>query len=334
MGLQRRLRFWLLPLLGVVAYPSVLAHFAAAIYSYRETGAPALAVSAALLMLVAASIPAISGRALILMSQDDSRRAVLARSLLYLAFSVSPLYVLSILLAAKAGVVQHHGVIWVTSWTLLGLVSCTRDSSSPSQAPAAAPAWLRIIHGAAAACLLLGFLVAHLINHDLAIWNVRLHDTAMEWLRLWYRSEWVEPALFALFAAMIATGMPLVVRHSRRSTDAFRMVQLATGVYIAFFLCAHVLAVLGARSAGKETDWIFATGPNGLLDGRGMLIPYYFFAVFFLALHVGCGLRIVLLKHGVAEVRANQAVYGVAVVGCIATTVIAIAALGFSIQGS
>jgi succinate dehydrogenase/fumarate reductase cytochrome b subunit len=333
-GLQRRLRFWLLPLLGVVAYPTVLTHFAAAIYSYRETGAPALAVSAALLMLVAGSIPVISGRALILISQDDSPRAVLTRSLLYLAFSVSPLYVLSILLAAKAGVVQHHGVVWTASWTVLGLVLCTRESSSASPTSAAGLAWLRIMHGATAVCLLLGFLVAHVINHDLAIWNVRLHGTAMEWLRLWYRSDWVEPVLFALFAAMIATGAPLVVRHSRRSTDAFRMIQLATGVYIALFLCAHVLAVLSARNAGKETDWIFATGPNGLLDGRGMLIPYYVFAVLFLALHVGCGLRVVLLKHGVTEARANQAVYAVAAVGCLATTVIAIAALGFSIEGS
>ena len=140
--------------------------------------------------------------------------------------------------------------------------------------------------------------------------------------------------MFALLLVMIATGAPLVAHHSRRSTDALRVVQMATGVYSAVFLCAHLLAVLGARSAGVETDWFFATGPNGLLDGRGMLIPYYSFAVLFVILHAGCGLRIVLLKHGVAEVVANKTLYGVAAAGFIATALAAIAALGLSIRGS
>ncbi|GFE83423.1 hypothetical protein GCM10011487_54230 [Steroidobacter agaridevorans] len=156
----------------------------------------------------------------------------------------------------------------------------------------------------------------------------------MEWLRLWYRSGWVEPALFALLLVMIATGAPMVAQHSRRSTDAFRAIQMATGVYLALFLCAHLLAVLGARSAGIETDWVFATGPNGLLDGIGMLIPYYIFAVFFLVLHVGCGLRIVLLKHGVTKASADKAVYTIGGVGLIVTMLMAIAALGAHVRSS
>jgi hypothetical protein len=183
-------------------------------------------------------------------------------------------------------------------------------------------------------CLLLGFLIAHLANHDLAIWSVKLHRVAMEWLRLWYRSEWIEPVLLTLFAVMIATGVPMVVQHSRRGADAFRIAQMATGVYLGLFLCAHVVAVLGGRSAGIETDWRFATGDNGLLDGRGMLIPYYIYATFFMSLHVGCGLRIVLVKHGVAETIANRAVYTVAGAGAIVTMLIAIAAFGFHVQSS
>lgn len=334
MSLQQRFGFWLLPLLGVVFYPSVMTRFAGAIDEYREVGDSSLAVGATLLMLLAGSIPVVAARALIRMRPDDVSNPVLTRSSLYLMFSVSPLYVSSLLVAAKTGIVRHHAAIWISTWVLVGLALCFRKESNVSRASATEPVWLRMVHGAAALCVLLGFLIAHLVNHDLAIWSVKLHDSAMEWLRVWYRSAWIEPVLFGFLLVMIATGAPLVAHHSRRSTDAFRIVQMATGVYIAVFICAHLLAVLGARSAGTETDWLFATGPTGLLDGRGMLIPYYVFAVFFVTVHVGCGLRIVLLKHGVAEIIANKAVYNVAVVGLIVTALAAIAAFGFHVQSS
>ena len=330
--MRQRLGGWLLLLIGVIFYPSIITNFTGMVAGYRELGDASLAAGATLLMLTAGSIPVIAARALIRMRQDELTNPVSTRSLLYLMFSVSPLYVASILVAAKTGIVRHHGVIWVCTWMLAGLALCLGSSRNASHPPATQAPWLRMVHGAAALSLLLGFLIAHLINHDLAIWSVKLHGAAMEWLRLWYRSEWVEPLLFALLMVMIATGAPLVAHHSRRSTDAFRVVQMATGVYIAVFLCAHLLAVLGARSAGVETDWFFATGRNGLLDGRGMLIPYYFFAVLFAITHVGCGLRIVLLKHGVAAAIANKAVYSFAAAGCIVTALATIAALGWNIR--
>jgi succinate dehydrogenase/fumarate reductase cytochrome b subunit len=317
----------------VVIYPIVITHFAGAIDGHRETGDPWDAVAAVALMLVAGLVPAASARALILIRPDDLTNLVLTRSLLYLMFAVSPLYVSSVLIAANTGL-QHHNAVWISAWAIVGLVLCFGTRRDISAAHGAPIVWLRIVHGTAALCLLLGFLLAHLINHVLAIWSVKLHGSAMEWLRLWYRSEYAEPFLFVLLLVMVATGAPLVANHSRRSSDPFRVVQMATGVYIAVFLCAHLFAVLGARRAGVETDWLFATGPNGLLDGRGMLVPYYIFAVFFVVLHVGCGLRIVLLKHGVTEVAANKMIHAVAAAAVIITTMIAIGALGLNIKDS
>lgn len=316
-------RAWLPPWIGMGIYPLLIAQFNATMSGYRESGAPSLMATAVLLILVAGSIPSLAARALILSRGGN---------LLFLIFATPPLYVLSILLAARAGVIQHHGVLWTALWVAMGL-ALWFSKRSPTHTSATESPQLRMIHGAAASCLLLGFLVPHLANHSLAIWSVELHGSTMEWLRHWYRSEWIEPAMFALLAVMILTGVPLVAHHSRRNTDAFRIVQMATGVYIASFLCAHNLAVLGGRSAGEETDWFFATGPNGLLDGQGMLIPYYILAVFFLALHLGCGLRVVMLKHGAADGVAKRVVYGAAGVGLVVATVIAIAAFGFQLQG-
>ncbi len=99
---------------------------------------------------------------------------------------------------------------------------------------------------------------------------------------------------------MIATGFPLVASHARQRADVFRILQMATGVYLGLFVCAHVFAVLAARQGGIDTDWYFGVGPHGLLVDRGALIAYYIYSAFFLILHAGFCLRAVLLQHGTA----------------------------------
>jgi hypothetical protein len=129
----------------------------------------------------------------------------------------------------------------------------------------------------------------------------------------------------------------MVARYSRRSADGYRVLQMATGVFVGVFLCSHVTATLLGRHHGLETDWSFAAGPTSLLDGIGIrdrLIPHYFFAVLFLAIHVGCGVRIVLLQHGVSPVFANRALYAFSALGLIATVVASAALLGFHIRAA
>jgi succinate dehydrogenase/fumarate reductase cytochrome b subunit len=331
--LNQRIRFWALPLIGTALYPELIALFSRAIDGYRGSGNMLYAGSATVLILLAGSIPIISARALILMREDDAVGRVLARSLLYLMFSAPPLYVFAGELEWLAGVNRHGVAIWISGWTLAAAALYFRKGNTLPKKTGIGITWLRVVHGSVALCLLCGFLLAHLVNHDLALWSVKLHGELMGWLRHWYRSEWVEPALFVLLAIMIATGAPLVASYSRQRADTFRILQMATGVYIGLFLCAHVFAVLAARRAGVETDWYFGVGAHGLLDGRGGLIAYYIYSAFFLILHAGCGLRIVLLKHGTREAVANQAVYGVAALGLAITTLLTVAAFGFHFRG-
>jgi succinate dehydrogenase/fumarate reductase cytochrome b subunit len=158
----------------------------------------------------------------------------------------------------------------------------------------------------------------------------------MRLLRLWYRSEWVEPVLLGLLLVMICTGVPMVAHHSRRRADVFRVIQMATGVYVGVFLCSHVLATLVARSKGVETDWSFAAGPTkSLLDARGLgarLIPHYFYSVLAAIIHVGCGLRIVLLQHDVTKVVANRALYALTAVAVVVIATSMAALLGFHVE--
>ncbi len=270
--LHRGIQFWALPLVGAASYPGLMGFFSQAIDSYRSSGNLLYAGYATSLILLAASIPIISARALILMREDDAAGRVLVRSLLYLMFSVPPLYIVAGALEWLVGANRHGVEIWISGWILAAAALYFRKGTTAPKRPGIGITRLRVIHGSVALCLLCGFLIAHLANHDLALWSVKLHGEVIRWLRHWYRSEWVEPALFALLAIMIATGVPLVASHSRQRADAFRILQMATGVYLGLFLCAHVFAVLTARQAGIETDWYFAVGMHGLLDGRGVLI--------------------------------------------------------------
>jgi len=321
---------WLTSWIGAVCYPLFMVLFPVAMAGYRETGSMMLAGAAAILMLSAGSVSLLAGTALMRGAHREDIRPI--RIMLCLILAVPPLYVLSILLAWASGFGPYHKVLWVAAWIGMGTAVYFRSKSRAPVSTGTGAGRLRVLHGGAALVLLCGFVVAHLFNHGLAIWNVPLHGLVMKVLRHWYRTPWVELLLLVLLLVMVVTGLPMVRYHAGRKLDTFRAVQIGTGIYIGVFLYSHLTAVLGARLSGTETDWNFAAGRAGLLHSDGMLIPYYVLAVFFLILHCACGLRIVLLKHGTAQAAADGAVHFTVAAGLVVTILIAAALLGFHIQ--
>jgi hypothetical protein len=323
---------WAKPLGAVLLYPAWLLAFDWALNRYHASASPVMAVAAVATMLLVGSVPVLAARALLRMR--GSSGSILARGMLYLMFTAPSLFTLTLTLTRVFGMTQRHVQIgvWLAAWLAVGLVLYFRVERSSSVAAARPVRWLRIVHGCAALCLLCGFLLAHLSNHLLAMVSVEMHRQVMNWLRLWYRSDWVEPGLLALLLTMIGTGVPMVLHYSRQRMDGFRVVQAATGIYVAVFICSHVAAVLIGRSRGVETDWYFAAGPNSLLDGTSLLsrlIPHYVCGTFFFIVHVACGLRVVLLQHGVRWAVGNRVAYGVTAAGVAITTVIVAALLGW-----
>jgi succinate dehydrogenase/fumarate reductase cytochrome b subunit len=307
--------------------------FAWAVRSAHQSGKVSFGVYALAVMLTAASVPVLAGRALFLMRNDA--QAYRSRTMLYVMFTTSSLFSLAFTLSRLAGLGYGAlSAIWISVWLAAGALLYFRKDAAVQQLPSPNLKGLRVTHGVTALCLLFGFVIAHLINHDLAAWSVELHATVLKALRLWYRSAWVQPILLGLFVIMICTGVPMVAQYSRRVMDFFRVIQIATGIYVGVFLCSHVLATLAARNRGVETDWFFAAGPASLLDGSllGRLIPHYFFAAFFFCVHIACGLRIVLLQHGAPKIASNRVAYGVAGAGLVITVVLFSALLGFHIK--
>jgi hypothetical protein len=336
--LRRSSRLWALPLAAVLVYPAFIESAAYLIRAFHQAGSPIAGVSALLALLLTAAVPVLSLRALLLLRGREGEAAT--RGALYVMFATSPLFTLMYTLDRLVQVDQSYVVLsaaWVVIWLVVGFMLFFNKEREAPVAKGPSLTALRITHGITALCILCGFLVAHLVNHDLAIWSVQLHGVVLKFLRLWYRSEWVEPALLAALAVLICTGIPMVARYSRRSADGYRVLQMATGVFVGVFLCSHVTATLLGRHHGLDTDWSFAAGPTSLLDGIGIrdrLIPHYFLAVLFLAVHVGCGVRIVLLQHGASPVFANRALYAVSVLGLIATVVASAALLGFHVRAA
>jgi hypothetical protein len=324
---------WLAPLVGVVVYPWLVSSGEWAINGYRATGSYVLAMYVLATVLLAIAIPALALRGLLLMRQDETR--VQAKGILYLIFAMPSLFTLAFSLARLADAVTYLSAIWAAVWTAIGVTLYFRERLSAPALREANIGALRVVHGVTALCLLVGFLIAHLVNHDLAVWSLELQRVVMDWLRLWYRSIWVEPVLLGMVAILICTGVPMVAHYTRRRMDAFRVVQTATGAYIAVFLCSHLLAILTARQMGVDTNWAFASGPKSLLGGIAQLnrlIPHYFFATLLLIVHVACGLRIVLLKHGSAQIVGNRALYALVGVALVATALSMAALLGFHVM--
>lgn len=332
--MEREMKHWVQPWTLVVLYPGLMLAFDAAINGYHRSGSFAIALGALLAMLLAASIPPLALRALLITRHEVG--PVLTRGMLYLMFAVPTLFSLCNTLSRLAGANKPvFFTIWICAWLAVGLALHLRRGRDVPNTQKQPVAWLRVAHGVTALVLLCGFLLTHLLNHGLALWSVELHDATLKTLRLWYRSEWIEPLLLTLLLVMISTGVPMVLLHSRQRLDAFRVVQLATGAYVGVFICSHVIAVLNGRRLGIETDWFFAAGPASLLDGSsllGRLIPHYMFGTLCLIVHVACGLRIVLLQHGISPVLGNRALYALTSVGVAITVVIMSALLGFHIK--
>ena len=108
----------------------------------------------------------------------------------------------------------------------------------------------------------------------------------------------------------VGSGLVLLRRRTVSSADAFGTLQGMAGAYLAAFLASHLTAVfiLGRWQGGIDTNWDWAIGnPTGLYaDAWNVrLIPHYLIAVAAVVAHAGCGLRVVLLAHGVRESVAS-----------------------------
>jgi hypothetical protein len=186
---------------------------------------------------------------------------------------------------------------------------------------------VRFAHGASAALIVCIFLAMHLSSHLSALWSLEAQRLLMDMFRRVYRAGLVEPILVGLMFFQMGTGTALVWQYIGQEVDFRRILQIASGAYLLFYIPGHMNSVfIYARTiAGIPTDWNFATGaPTGLLlDAWNIrLLPHYLLAVFFVLTHLVLGARIIALAHHVSvKVSDRLASAGIAGAAILAVAI-------------
>jgi len=307
---------WLSPLLYPVAVEALFYNAALA----RQIGAMGIA------LLVLSLAWALSGPFFALHALNRLKRvqvdAMWHRAIVYgaLVAAVSPPLLL-LLRNTGLGLAGWYGAIaFVGASTLLPV---TESKTSNNR--------LRRVHRVSA-LLIATFAFVHIANHVCAFINLPLHTTVLNEVRLAYRYRMIEPLLILAVAMQVTTGGIMVWRSLQRGTQKSRNPQILSGLYLGVFFIAHLTAVFIARTAGVETNFMWAAGIGGVLaDPHTVyLLPYYVLGVLAFFAHIGCLVRWNFVDR-LSRVTAQRLSYTVFAIGGLAVLTIGFALCGMHI---
>lgn len=152
------------------------------------------------------------------------------------------------------------------------------------------------------------FIAFHLLNHLFALDGPEKHIAVMDNLRAVYRHPVIETVLLLAVLFQIVTGLRLV--YKRNAQSLAEKIQVYSGLYLSFFLLAHVGAVLSGRYIENlDTNFYYAAAGLNYYPATFIFIPYYFLAVAAISLHVAA---IHFLKTGSVVVARGVALTGIA----------------------
>jgi hypothetical protein len=327
---------WLAPAFAAFAYPYFVMQFYQSGRMLHQASDPSSLAVAWIDVLVAViltyGVPALSLIVACLLGRVDapSPGQLRARRFAHLAFASPSLFVLIGVIFYMLHLSNGDYVFWAILW--LGVVAAIAYASKTDVAHVGtvartAPRWLKMSHGFSALAILLIFLAWHLLNHMTAFLSIDANQAMMKVLRKWYRSELVQPLLVALFIFQVCSGLILLWGATAVKSDLLRTLQTITGAYLAVFITSHLNAVfvLGRHLSDVDTTFLWAAGaPTGLLPDAWnvRLVPHYSLAVWWVITHLGLGLRIILLGHGVSATVANRVAWGTAALGLVVASII------------
>src|SRR5690348_1831489 len=134
--------------------------------------------------------------------------------------------------------------LWVAGWAMALALLLRSDNGVPAMVtPRPVPPPLRVAHGVSALALVMIFLALHMTNHLMFSAGERTYDAVMKVFRHLYRNSILQPAVVALFLFQAATGLYFVWRLTAAPSDRFRAFQIASGVYLAFYVLGHMDSV-------------------------------------------------------------------------------------------
>ena len=253
------------------------------------------------------------------------------RRLAHLAFAAPPLFTVTGVLFFLLGIPNGDYAVWGVLWAG-ALAYAARKLPETGTTTARSVGWIRTAHGLSAGIIIAAFVIWHLANHVVALWSLDQNKAVMDVLRLWYRSNIVQPLLVALLLWQLLSGLRLLWAKLPSAGDLYSSIQTATAAYLAVYVSSHLIAVfvLGRWFLAVDTTFPWASGaPTGLLldPWSVRLVPHYSLAVLFLFSHLAVGLRAVLLGHGIRAIMAARTTWTICAAGLALALVIMVAQL-------
>ncbi|MCC3860186.1 hypothetical protein [Pseudemcibacter aquimaris] len=330
--MDKNIKLWPVILLCAAAYPGFISAYAWSIAQYNDNGAMTGALIALIIMLTMMFLPIQCLRTLVSINKTPPQNAYQLRIAFNLLVATPPFYIFVGTVTGWIGISSLQSPIWIGFVLLLGAWAFFgSEPQEKAQKSSLNFVLIKKIHRISAILLVVGFIGAHLSNHLFALISNEKHEEIRLLLRTFYASDVIEPIMLFLFFLMVSTGIPMANRYMKAKPDTFRVLQIGTGFYLVLFLCAHINATISARFRDTPTDWIFATGEAGLINGYFILIPYYFLSVLLMWLHVSLGIRAALINKRIDKDRANRIYYRLITIGGLFSAATLAAILGVQI---
>jgi hypothetical protein len=234
---------------AALIYPLTLSSFHASVSALRAGGTPIATVVAATMSLALSF--ALAGLILVAaMSlggiEKPTAQQLRARQVAFLSVAAPTIFVFMGVLLFMAGNPVPDEMVWSVIWVLAILFVALGDrflGKETETAPAQATPSLRIAHGVSALAIILLFLGLHLSNHLVGLAGPDANAAVMKVARIVYRAQPIEPLLVGLFFFQAGSGLWLIHRSLAQPMDRFRAFQLASGMYLAFYVVGHMDSV-------------------------------------------------------------------------------------------
>lgn len=133
------------------------------------------------------------------------------------------------------------------------------------------------------------FIGFHLLNHLLILRSDGHHIRFMQGLRKIYRNRIMEILLLLGISIQIISGITLVILKWNKIESYFDVMQIASGLYMSFFLTVHINAVMIGRYKLKvDTNLYYGAGVMNMWPHKIFFIPYYSLSILSFFFHVAC----------------------------------------------
>jgi hypothetical protein len=341
LGAKNRALWFVAPLAAMV-YPLPLMGFHASISAANAAGNTVVWLAwfaAGISLLLAFTAPLVALMSAMRLSEIamPTMAELFARRAALLAVASPPIFTFVGVVFYMMGISGLDTWVLAVFWGALAITIAYSDTTSIAPPSRSAKANIRIAHGVAALGILLIFLGGHLANHFAGLIGPGAHTAMMKALRRIYRAPVVEPILLAGFLFQIVTGFYLAWQLTSKVTDRFRTFQIASGIFLIFFIISHINAVfvLARGYLGIDPGWGFATGaPAGLIQDAWniRLVPLYGLAMFFILSHLAAGARVVMLAHGQKKEIADGVMIWGAALSVLASALVLLGMCGLRLH--